>query len=80
MQDNKETMKSKTITISLPEEMGKEVEEVAAEEQRTISELFRETFRRYKAHRDLDRLAKKGRAAVKKLRLKPEDFGGPFEQ
>jgi metal-responsive CopG/Arc/MetJ family transcriptional regulator len=38
---------AKTITISLPEAMGREIEKVAKEEHRTISELLREAFRQY---------------------------------
>ena len=45
-------MKSiKTITISLPAEMGKEIQRLAEEEHRTVSELIRESFRQYKAQR-----------------------------
>ena len=73
-------MKSKTITISIPVEMGKEIQKLANKEHRTVSELIRESFRQYKAQRSLKILAKKGRAAVKRLGLTPEDFGGPFEE
>lgn len=38
---------SKTITISLPPEMAAKAEALAAEEGRTMSELFREAFRTY---------------------------------
>lgn len=70
----------KTITFSLPLGMGKEIEEMAYEEQRTISELLREAFRQYKAKKNFKTLAQKGRALAKKKGLKPEDFGGPFEE
>ncbi len=70
----------KTITISLPEEMGKEIGKVAKEEQRTISELLREAFRQYQAHRNLKVLAKEGKVAARKKKLTPSDFGGPFEE
>ena len=36
---------TKTITISLPAPMGREIQRVAAAEGRTVSELLRETFR-----------------------------------
>jgi Arc/MetJ-type ribon-helix-helix transcriptional regulator len=75
------SMKSiKTITISLPIEMGREIQKVANEEHRTVSELIRESFRRYKAQRVLKSIAKKGKSLTKKKGLKPEDFGGPFEE
>jgi Arc/MetJ-type ribon-helix-helix transcriptional regulator len=44
---------SKTYTISLPPEMAQEVEQVAREEQRNFSELFREAFRTYQQQREI---------------------------
>jgi CopG family transcriptional regulator/antitoxin EndoAI len=38
---------TKVMTLSLPPEMVKEVEEISKEENRTKSELFREALRRY---------------------------------
>ena len=74
-------MKSiKTITISLPLEMGKEIQKMAQEEQRTVSELIRETFRQYKAQRSFKELVQKGKATAKKKKLTAKDFGGPFEE
>lgn len=74
-------MKSiKTITISIPVEMGKEIQKLANEEHRTVSELIRESFRQYKAKRTLKRIAQKGKATAKKKGLTPKDFGGPFEE
>ncbi len=69
----------KTITFSLPVEMGKDIEKMAEEEQRTVSELIREAIRQYRAHRIFKSLAKKGKAAAKKKGLTSKDFGGPFE-
>jgi metal-responsive CopG/Arc/MetJ family transcriptional regulator len=40
-------MPSKVINISLPEELLKEVDQLARLEKRTRSELFREAVRRY---------------------------------
>jgi len=54
---------SRVFTISFPEELAKQVVAVAEEEDRNISELFREAFRVYRvdrAHRTLDAI----RAAV----------------
>ena len=70
----------KTITVSLPVEMGKEIEKVAKAEHRTVSELIREAFRQYQSQRNLKALALEGRAAVKKKKLSAKDFGGPFEE
>ncbi len=69
----------KTITISLPVAMGKEIEKVAKEEHRTTSELIREAFRQYQSQRNLRALASEGRRATKKKKLSPKDLGGPFE-
>ncbi|MGK5086860.1 ribbon-helix-helix protein, CopG family [Bdellovibrionota bacterium FG-2] len=69
----------KTVTISLPIAMGKEIEKVAKEERRTVSELFRESFRRYQAQRNLLALAEEGRKTVKKKKLTDKDFGGLLE-
>lgn len=44
---------AKVISLSLPPDMEKEVQKVAKEEHRTISELLREAFRQYLANRDL---------------------------
>ena len=44
---------SRTFTISFPPELAEQVERVAAVEQRTISELFREVFRQYRSQRAL---------------------------
>ncbi len=70
----------KTITISLPVAMGKEIEKLAKEEHRTISELIREAFRQYQAQRNLRTLASEGRSAAKKKKLTTKNFGGPFEE
>lgn len=69
----------RTITISLPAEMGREIEKVAKEEHRTVSELVRETFRQYQALRNLKEISQQARKTVKKRKLTPKDFGGPFE-
>jgi len=70
----------KTITVSLPVAMGKEIEKVAKEEHRTISELIREAFRQYQSQRNLKALAAEGKQATKRKKLSSKDFGGPFEE
>lgn len=42
-------MPSRNVSISLPEEMLRQAEQLAFKEQRTLSELFREAFRVYRA-------------------------------
>ena len=71
---------TKTITISLPAPMGREIQKVARAEGRTVSELLRETFRQYQARRRFQQLAAKGQKNAKRLGLTPEDFGGPFAE
>jgi hypothetical protein len=71
---------TKTITISLPAPMGREIQKVARAEGRTISELLRETFRQYQARRRFQRLATQGQENAKRLGFTPEDFGGPFAE
>lgn len=65
----------KTITVSLPVAMGKEIEKVAKEEHRTISELIREAFRQYQAQRNLKALATEGKQAAKRKKLTPMASG-----
>ncbi len=40
---------TKTITVSFPVELAEEAEQLAKTESRTMSELFREAFRTYRA-------------------------------
>lgn len=42
---------SRVFTISFPEDMAKQVDQVAREESRNLSELFREAFRTYRMER-----------------------------
>ena len=48
---------SRVFTISFPEDLATQVEEVAREESRNISELFREAFRTYRLERIQRKLA-----------------------
>ena len=52
---------AKIMTISLPPQMSKEIQRLAQEEQRTISELIREAFRQYKMNRVLEAARREGR-------------------
>lgn len=54
---------SRVFTISFPEDLASQVEEVARQESRNISELFREAFRTYRLERIQRKLAAT-RAAV----------------
>ena len=48
---------SRVFTISFPEDLAAQVEEVAKQESRNISELFREAFRTYRLERMQRKLA-----------------------
>lgn len=51
---------TKTMTLSLPPDMAKQVEELTREEGRTKSELFREALRRYIEERNWKKLYRYG--------------------
>jgi Arc/MetJ-type ribon-helix-helix transcriptional regulator len=70
----------KTITISLPVEMGVDIQKMAKEEHRTISEFVREAVRQYKAQRIFTALTRKGQKIAKKKGLKPSDFKRHFDE
>ena len=68
------TRASRVFTISFPEELAKQVVSVAAEESRTISELFREAFRTYQMERIQRRLMATRRITAERASLQgPED-------
>lgn len=54
---------SRVFTISFPEDLATQVEEVAKQESRNISELFREAFRTYRLER-MQRKLSSTRAAI----------------
>lgn len=64
---------AKVISFSMPPDMEDEVQKIAKEERRTISELLREAFRQYLTNRDLASVRKEGRKITKKMKLKPDD-------
>lgn len=65
---------AKVVSISLPPEMEEEVQQLAQEEHRTVSELFREAMRQYATRKLLQSARKQGRAGMKKKGLKPSDL------
>jgi Arc/MetJ-type ribon-helix-helix transcriptional regulator len=66
--------KSKIVSISLPSDMTKEVQELAREERRSVSEVLREAFRQYAANKVLKDVRTEARKAVKQKGIKPEDI------
>lgn len=47
------TRRSRVLTVSVPPELAADFERIAAEEQRTRSELFREMLRSYRLQREV---------------------------
>lgn len=70
------TRNSRVFTISFPEDLARQVEAVAKEESRNISELFREAFRAYRMERNERKLvAARAEAAAKgPLRYTEDDI------
>lgn len=66
--------KAKIISISLSSDMTEEVQEMAKEERRSVSEVIREAIRQYAANKDLEVVRKYGRKVVKKKVIKPDDI------
>lgn len=64
---------AKVISLSLSPEMEKEVQQLAKEERRSISEIMREAFRQYMTNRDLASIRSEGKKIAKKKKLKSED-------
>ena len=62
----------KTITLSFPPDLLKQIERLAKKENRTKSELFREALRRYMADRKWESLQREMAAKAKKLGIKTE--------
>lgn len=58
------------INISVPVPMAKRIAKVAKEENRTISELFREAFRVYEFDKDWARIRAIGRATARRMNIK----------
>ena len=69
----KSAKKSQIISISLPPDMTAEVQDMAKEERRSVSEVIREALRQYGANRDLKAIRKEGSKKAKARGIKPED-------
>ncbi|OGQ18605.1 MAG: hypothetical protein A3B70_03480 [Deltaproteobacteria bacterium RIFCSPHIGHO2_02_FULL_40_11] len=63
----------KIVSISLSHDLSEEVSEIAKEERRTISEVFREALRQYAAGRIVSKVRKHVSKVAKKKGIKPED-------
>ena len=65
---------AKVISISLPPDMTEEIQEIAREERRSVSEVFREALRRYAANRAVTAVRKEVRKVAKKKKVTPKQL------
>ena len=65
---------SKVVSVSLPPDMTREVQEMAKEERRSVSEVIREAFRQYAANKALLDVRNLARKAAKRKNIKLEDI------
>lgn len=67
-------MTPRTVTISLPPALAREVDRIARVERRSRSELFREAFRQYAARLErLERIFAYGKQVGKQLGITEDD-------
>ncbi len=71
---------TKLVTISVLPELLHKIDEIAREESRTRSELWREVMRRYVAERELKRLQRYGEKQAKKVGFKEKDVQGLVDE
>jgi hypothetical protein len=60
--------------------MGKEVLAAAKKEHRTVTAVLKDAFDRYQAKKELFELHASTSKYVKKHKITPEVFGGPFAE
>lgn len=65
---------AKVISISLPPDMNDDIQELAREERRSVSELMREALRQYIALNIWKKAQKYARKVAKKKDIHPEDI------
>ena len=61
------------VNISMPPAMVKQVKKIAKEENRTISELLREAFRKYEFDKDWAQIRAVGRATALRMGIKSDE-------
>ncbi len=64
---------TRVISITLPPEMAGQAEQLARKENRTMSELMREAFRRYQRERQWEEANRYGRAKAESLGITEAD-------
>ena len=76
-----ENVKTRAVSITMPFAMYKDAEKLAKAENRTMSELLRETIRRYvAAKQDWNQFAAYGSKKAKQLGIKPSDVNRLVEE
>ena len=65
---------AKVVSISLPPDMNSDIQELAREERRSVSELMREALRQYIALNTWKKAQKQARKVAKKKNISPEDI------
>ncbi len=70
----KSANKAQVVSVSLPLDMTKEVQEMARDERRSVSEVIREAFRQYAASKVLKDVRKDVKKSVKAKGIKPRDL------
>ena len=71
---------AKVVSISLPPDMNSDIQELAREERRSVSELMREALRQYIALNTWKKAQKQARKAAKKKDISPEDIQDIIDQ
>ena len=71
---------AKVVSISLPPDMNSEIQELAKEERRSVSELMREALRQYIALSTWKNAQKQARKVAKKKNISPEDIQDIIDQ
>ncbi|MEK7570676.1 MAG: ribbon-helix-helix protein, CopG family [Patescibacteria group bacterium] len=61
------------INISVPAQLEKKIKDLAAEEDKTISELLREAFRVYQFQRDWSKVRRWGDETTRKMGIESYD-------
>ena len=64
---------AKVISISLPPDMNSDVQELAREERRSVSEVMRQALRQYMLGRTIEQVRHQAKKTAKKKKIRPED-------
>lgn len=64
---------AKIVSVSLPPDMQEEMNQIAKEERRSVSEVIREAFRQYLAARALDVVRIKAKKTAKRKGVRSKD-------